>query len=89
MNKSSKKAKGVKKYVINKQINLENYRDALFNKQKYAHTMNMQRLVHHNVYGLAVNKATLSPLDTKRYITSDGIMSYAYGCSQYHREVPL
>ena len=30
-----KKAKGVKKYVIKKQINFENYKDALFNKQKY------------------------------------------------------
>ena len=75
-----KKAKGVKKYVIKKQINFENYKDALFNKQKYTHKMNnMLRSVHHNIYGLTVNKTTLSPLDTKRYITPDGILTYVYG----------
>ena len=74
-----KKAKGVKKYVIEKQINFENYKDALFNKQKYSHKMNMLRSMHHKIFGLTVNKTTLSPLDTKRYIASDGITTYAYG----------
>ena len=74
-----KKAKGTKKYVIEKQINFENYRDALFNKKKYTHSMNMLRSMHHNIYGLKVNKTTLSPLDTKRYIAEDGITTYAYG----------
>lgn len=74
-----KKAKGTKKYVIKKQINFENYRDALFNKKKYTHSMNMLRSMHHNIYGLKVNKTTLSPLDTKRYIAPDGITTYAYG----------
>ena len=78
-----KKAKGVKKYVIKKQINFENYKDTLFNKQKYTHKMNMLCSKHHNIYGLTVNKTTLSPLDTKRYIAPDGIMTYAYGYSQY------
>ena len=74
-----KKAKGVKKYVIKKQMNFENYKDALFNKQKYTHTMNMLRSMHHNIYGLTVNKTTLSPLDTKRYTNPDGITTNAYG----------
>ena len=60
-------------------MNFENYKDALFNKQKYTHKMNMLRSMHHNIYGLTVNKTTLSPLDTKRYITPDGITTYAYG----------
>ena len=41
---------------------------------------------YHNIYGLTVNKTTLSLLDTKRYITSGGITTCAYGCSQYHQE---
>ena len=73
-----KKAKGVKKNVI-KKTNFENYKDALFNRQKYTHKMNMLRSVHHNIYLLTVHKTTLSPLDTKRYITPDGNMTYAYG----------
>ena len=60
-----KKAKGVKKYVLQKQIN---YKDTLFNKTKSEHSMNMLRSVKHNIYGLTVKKATLSPLDTKRLI---------------------
>ena len=78
-----KKAKGVKKCVIKKQINFENYKDTLSNKQKYTHKMNKLRSKHHNIYGLTENKTTLSPLDTKRYIAPDGIMTYAYGYSQY------
>jgi hypothetical protein len=74
-----KKSKGTKKYVIKKHINFENYKDALFNKKTYTHSMNMLRSMQHNIYGLKVNKITLSPLDTKRYIASDGIMTYAYG----------
>ena len=73
-----KKAKGTKKYVIKKQINFENYKDALFNKQTYTHQMNMLRSVHHKIYGLTINKTTLSPLDTKRYTAPDGITTYAY-----------
>ena len=34
--------------------------------------------MHHNIYGLTVNKTTLSPLDTKRYIAPDGVMTYAW-----------
>ena len=81
-----KKAKGVKKYVIKKQINFEDYRYALFNKQKYTHKMNMLRSMRHNIYGLTVNKTTLSPLDTKRYIAPDGITTYEYGYLQYQLE---
>ena len=77
-----KKAKGVKKYVIKKQIKFENYKDALFNKKTYTHKMNMLRSKQHNIYGLTVNKTALSPLDTKRYTAPDGITTYAYGYSQ-------
>ena len=53
-----KKAKGVKKYVINKQILFNDYKEALFDKKKYTHSMNMLRSIHHNIYGLTVNKTT-------------------------------
>ena len=43
--------------------------------------MNMLRSVHHKIYGLTINKTTLSPLDTKRYTAPDGITTYAYGYS--------
>ena len=77
-----KKAKGVKKYVITKQINFENYKDALFNQKAYNHEMNMLRSQKHQIYGLTINKTTLSPLDTKRWIAPDGITTYAFGYRQ-------
>ena len=77
-----KKAKGVKKYVITKQINFENYKDALFNQKTYNHEMNMLRSQKHQIYGLTINKTTLSPLDTKRWIAPDGITTYAFGYRQ-------
>ena len=63
-----------------KQINFENYKDALFNKQTYTYQMNMLRSMYYKIYGLTRNKTTVSPLDTKRY-TTDGITTYAYGYS--------
>ena len=61
-----KKTKGVKKYVFTKQINCANYKDALFNQKTYSHEMKMLRSQKHQIYGLTINKTTLSPLDTKR-----------------------
>ena len=40
--------------------------------------MNMLSSIHHNIYGLTVNKTTPSPLDTKRYTAPDGITTYAF-----------
>ena len=41
--------------------------------------MNMLRSVNHQIYGLHLNKTTLSPFDTKRWIKADGIHTLAYG----------
>ena len=64
---------------MKKQSNFKNYKAALFNKLTYTHQMNMLRSMHHKIYGLTINKTTLSPLDTKRYTAPDGITTYAYG----------
>ena len=77
-----KKAKGVKKYVITRQINFANYKDAVFNQKTYSHEMNMLRSQKHQIYGLTINKTTLSPLDTKRRIAPNGITTYAFGYRQ-------
>ena len=73
-----KKAKGVKKYVITKQIKFANYKDALFNQKTYSHEMNMLRSQKVQIYGLTINKTTLSPLDTKRWIATNGITTYEF-----------
>ena len=52
-------------------------------KKQYSHNMNLLRSLNHNIYGITLNKTTLTPLDTKRYIDNDGITTYAY---RYHSE---
>jgi hypothetical protein len=74
-----RKAKGVKKYVVKKHIINENYRDSLFDQTIFHHGMNMLRSMNHQIYGLYVNKISLSPFDSKRWILDDGIHTLAFG----------
>ena len=41
--------------------------------------MNMLQSEGHEIYGVRVNKISLSPFDSKRYITENGIDTHAYG----------
>ena len=45
-----KKAKGTKKYIIKKQINFENYKDALFNKQTYTPNEHASLFASQNIW---------------------------------------
>ncbi|XP_074645871.1 uncharacterized protein LOC141902131 [Tubulanus polymorphus] len=74
-----KKAKGVKKNVVKKQIRHEQYKECLFHKKVFQHGMNMLRSEGHKMYGLRMTKQSLSPFDSKRWIADDGIATLAYG----------
>lgn len=74
-----RKAKGIKKCVVKKQIRHEQYKQALFDKKTFRHEMNILRSEHHEIYGMKINKVSLSPFDSKRWITEDGINTLAYG----------
>ena len=74
-----KKAKGVKKYVVKNHIRHSQYCEALFSSKVFKHEMNTLRSVGHQIYTLKMNKTSLSPLDTKRWIADDGITTYGYG----------
>ena len=41
--------------------------------------MNMLRSDKHQIYGTKVNKTSLSPLDTNRFIKKDGVETFAFG----------
>ena len=74
-----KKAKGVKKRVIKKEIKYEMYKEALENKKTFQHGMNFIQSEGHEIYGIYVNKTSLSPFDSKRWIAENGIDTVAYG----------
>ena len=77
--KGGKTAKGIKKNVIKKNITHENYKQTLFNNQQMYHKMKTIRSENHQLGSYEINKVSLSCFDDKRYISDDGITSYAYG----------
>ena len=74
-----KKAKGVKKNVVKKEIRHEHYKETLFNGTEKTHSMNILRSKKHEIYGMRVTKTSLSPFDTKRWIEDDGVNTRAFG----------
>ena len=80
--KNIKKAKGVKKSVVNKKIMHEHYKETLFGKEQKRHGMNIIRSEGHEIYGMHLNKISLSPFDSKRWICDDGIHTKAYGYNE-------
>ena len=77
--KNEKTAKGVRKYVIKKNITHENYKDCLLNRKQMLHSMRTIRSECHQIGSYQLNKISLSCFDDKRYTLEDGITSYAYG----------
>jgi len=77
--KNIKKAKGVKKNLVEIEIRHEQYKEALFEKKQFWHGMNILRSGDHKIYSMRLNKVSLSPFDTKRWIAEDGVNRLAYG----------
>ena len=74
-----KKAKGVQRAVVKNRIRHEQYMEALFEKQTFRHDMNVLRSERHRIYGQQLNKVSLSPFDSKRWIAENGVDTLAYG----------
>ena len=46
-----------------------------------SHVMNILRSEGHSIYGMHINKISLSAFESKRWIADDGIHTNAYGYS--------
>ena len=79
LEKNIKKAKGVKKTVVKNQIRHKQYQEVLTENKVFHHGMNVLRSVKQQIYGQHLNKVSLSPYDSKRWITENGIDTFAYG----------
>lgn len=76
----TKKAKGVKKYVLAKKITFQHYLECLSDRSKVLEeAQNMIRAKEHQVYTITQNKVVLSPADNKRYILQDGVNTLPWG----------
>ncbi len=60
-----KKCKGVKQYVVENCITIDDYRECLFSKQPQLRTMNTIRSRQHNIGSERINKTALSTDDDK------------------------
>jgi len=69
----------VKKSVVKKQITHGQYKETLFGSKQQWHGMKILRSEGHEIYGMHLNKISLSPFDSKRWIGDDGIRTKAYG----------
>ena len=77
--KESKKAKGVKKIVVKKEIEYQDFKDCLFNKVPRQHSMMGFRSDCHEIVTEKLTKTSLSPYDDKRFILEDGVKTLAHG----------
>ena len=62
-------------------------KQALFSKEQMWHGMNILRSEGHEIYGMHVNKISLSPFDSKRWIADDGVSTKAYGYNSAMEEI--
>ena len=78
-----KKAKGMKKCVIKRELTFENYKDSLFNNQIILKSQQRFKSDHHDAYTEEVNKIASSSNDDKRLQTFDRVTTYPYGINAF------
>ena len=74
-----KKCKGIKKNVVKKEINHQNYKDTLFNTEQSLNQMKVIRSDNHKLKSYTINKISLSCYDDKRYILNNGVDTMSFG----------
>ncbi|CAG8604111.1 701_t:CDS:2, partial [Paraglomus occultum] len=77
--KSDRRAKGVQKVVVKKNLTHDMYDSCLQSQKEHMVTMHRLGSKDHVIRLLRSSKIGLSPLDTKRWILSDGITTLAFG----------
>ena len=78
-NEEKKRAKGVKKSTVEKNIRHQHYSDVLDQSSVMRAEMSMIRNENHQLYTVRVNKIGFSAFDDKRWILEDGVTTRAYG----------
>ena len=74
---TTKKCKGIKKTVVKKGIDFEDYVDCLKTGKKKMRSMNIIRSENHEIYSKEVNKLALSGEDDKRILCKDKVNTLA------------
>lgn len=83
-NKEEKRAKGINKMTVKKQLKHAHYKNVLFDETSLVSSMSSLRSHKHELFGETIQKTSLSPFDDKRYLIN-ATESYAYG----HYRIPF
>ena len=75
--KEVRKCKGIKKNVVKKTMDFDDYVDCLFLGKKQMRTMKIIRSENHDIYSKEVNKIALSNEDDKRMVMFNKIKTIA------------
>ena len=76
--KELKKCKGIKKNVVKKKIDFDDYVKCLFSGERQMRKMKIIRSDRHDIYSKEVNKIALSNDDDKRQVLEDYIHTLAF-----------
>jgi hypothetical protein len=85
---SKRAAKGVSKHVTEKILRHADYVDCVKSTIKSQHSMSQIRAKKHQIYTTLMQKTTLNPLDTKRWICDDGISTLPFGHYSTKNDIP-
>ena len=77
--KVKKTCKGVKKYVVKSEINLDDYRKTLYTHENKVISQNGIRSYGHEIFSQTQQKVALSCCDDKIFINDDNISCYSFG----------
>jgi len=77
--KEVKKANGIKKNVVQKEICFEDFRKYLLTKESIYKKQNMFKTDKHDIYTAELNKKALSAYDNKQFILDNDINTLAWG----------
>ena len=73
-----KKCKGIKKNVVKKKLDFDDYVKCLFTGEKEMRSMKIIRSEKHDIYSKEVNKIALSNKDDKRIVLEDKVHTLAF-----------
>ena len=74
-----KRAKGIKRNIVNKTIAFEDYENCLFDNKILTRDQKLIKNKKHILYSVNENKVALSPFDDKRYLINNSVNTYPWG----------
>ena len=78
-NKENKRAKGIQKAVVRKNICHKDYKNTVFNHSNKSVDTYAIRSINHQIFTIKQKKKALSSFDDKRFILPDGITTLPHG----------